>query len=159
MLALDELFTTHSKWMDGFKVVALGAPRPEIFTKDIKNTDKFIFRGYVDADELEALYKHAFLFLYPTLNEGFGYPPLEAMKYNTLSACSGVTSIPEACGDAVLYFNPYDIMEIKNRVIESFDMSIRKEKVSIMVNQFSKIDKAQQQALENIVELILGCHE
>lgn len=159
MIALDELFTTHSNLLDEFKVIALGAPKPEIFNKHLKNPDKFIFKGYVESDELEALYKHAFLFIYPTLNEGFGYPPLEAMKYNTLSACSAVTSIPEACGDAVFYFNPYDIMEIKNRVIESFNFSIREEKERKMVEQFSKIDKAQQQALETIIGIILDCHE
>ena len=156
MIALDQLYTTHAETMEGYKVIALGTPDPEIFKRHLKNKESFVFKGYVEADELEALYKHAHLFIYPTLNEGFGYPPLEAMKYNTLSACSAVTSVPEACGDAVLYFNPYDIMEIKNRIIESFNQLIREEKKKRMKDQFIKIDNAQAAALETIVSLILG---
>jgi glycosyltransferase involved in cell wall biosynthesis len=67
--------------------------------------------------ELELLYQNAYVFLYPTLNEGFGYPPLESMKHGTPVICSAITSTTEVCGDAVLYFNPFSVDEMKNRIL------------------------------------------
>lgn len=49
----------------------------------IKNKSHFVLLEYVDNNVLESLYKGAYALIYPTLNEGFGYPPLEAMKYGT----------------------------------------------------------------------------
>jgi glycosyltransferase involved in cell wall biosynthesis len=105
-------------------VIVLGVCHKKIYLKCIKNKDKFIIEGYKDVEELEILYINAHLFLYPTLNEGFGYPPLEAMKYGTYVAVSAITSTTEVYGDAVLYFNPYDINEICNRILQSFDQVI-----------------------------------
>ena len=61
------------------------------------------------------------MFIYPSINEGFGYPPLEAMSKSIPVAASAVCSIPEVCGDAALYFNPYDIEEIANRIVQLAD--------------------------------------
>ena len=85
--------------------------------KHVEKKENFICLDYLERDELEILYKNAFVFLYPTLNEGFGYPPIEAMKYGTLVLTSAVTSINEVCSDSVIYFNPYDVTEIKNRIL------------------------------------------
>ena len=83
----------------------------------IKKRNMFVLLDYVKDYELEALYKNAYFLLYPTLNEGFGYPPLECMKYGTPVICSAISSLMEICGDSVLYFNPFSIDEIKGRVL------------------------------------------
>lgn len=153
--ALDNLFSRKYKCLENIKVIVLGVVKDEIYSKNIKNKEKFIFEGYKQENELEILYKNAHLFLYPTLNEGFGYPPLEAMKYNTYVAVSTMSSIPEVCGDSVLYFNPYDLNEIGNRVLQSFDDNIMDSKKNKMKNQYKYISNKQKQDLDKIVEEIL----
>ncbi|MBN2522450.1 MAG: glycosyltransferase [Bacteroidales bacterium] len=81
-----------------------------------KALEKTVFIDYVEEAQLNSLYAHAFALLYPSVSEGFGYPPLEAMKYGTPVIASCVSSIPEVCGNAALYFDPYDIREIANRI-------------------------------------------
>lgn len=64
----------------------------------------------VEGDDatLGQLYRDAALFVYPSIYEGFGIPPLEAMSAGCPVACSRSSSIPEVCGAAVDYFNPLD---------------------------------------------------
>jgi glycosyltransferase involved in cell wall biosynthesis len=57
---------------------------------------------------LAGLYKSAALFVYPSMYEGFGIPPLEAMSFNCPVICSNASSIPEIVGDAALLFDPVD---------------------------------------------------
>jgi glycosyltransferase involved in cell wall biosynthesis len=61
---------------------------------------------------LSNLYRNASLFVYPSLYEGFGFPPLEAMSCSCPVACSNVSSIPEVVGNAGEYFNPYEVDSI-----------------------------------------------
>lgn len=156
VVALKELFKDKHEVMTGIKVLMLGASGVSAFEKiKDKNPDIFVVGGYVDKVELEILLKNAHLMLYPTLNEGFGYPPINAMRYNTLCACSAITSVTEACGDAVLYFNPFDIQEMKVRILESFDENIVLEKKKAMHNQYEKIRNKQITDLSRIGQEIL----
>ncbi|MER2598167.1 MAG: glycosyltransferase family 1 protein [Caldilineales bacterium] len=66
------------------------------------------FPGYVADEDLPALYSAAELFVYPSLYEGFGLPPLEAMACATPVISSDVASLPEVVGDAALMINPHD---------------------------------------------------
>ena len=63
---------------------------------------------------LAEAYAAATLFVYPSLSEGFGMPPLEAMSAGCPVATSRVTAIPEVCGDAPFYFDPADTGSIAN---------------------------------------------
>jgi glycosyltransferase involved in cell wall biosynthesis len=63
---------------------------------------------------LAALYSQAAMFVYPSLYEGFGIPPLEAMSFNCPVACSNTSSIPEVVGNAAIQFDPLDIDSIAN---------------------------------------------
>jgi glycosyltransferase involved in cell wall biosynthesis len=65
-------------------------------------------RGNVSLDELVALYRRASAVVFPSLYEGFGLPPLEAMACGCPVACSVAASLPEVCGDAARYFPPDD---------------------------------------------------
>jgi glycosyltransferase involved in cell wall biosynthesis len=62
---------------------------------------------------LAGYYKAASAFVYPSLYEGFGIPPLEAMSFDCPVVCSGVSSIPEIVGEAAEMFNPYDLHSIR----------------------------------------------
>src|SRR5438128_4959672 len=75
------------------------------------------FTGEVADDVLRTYYAHADLLVHPSLYEGFGFPPLEAMASGVPVAAASAGSIPEVCGDAVAYFDPYSIADM-GRVIE-----------------------------------------
>jgi glycosyltransferase involved in cell wall biosynthesis len=62
-------------------------------------------------------YARAALFVYPSLSEGFGIPPLEAMAADCPVAASNVTAIPEICRDAPFYFDPYDVGSIARAML------------------------------------------
>lgn len=70
-------------------------------------TDRVLQVGGSDA-VLASCYRHAALFVYPSLYEGFGIPPLEAMSLDCPVACSNASSIPEVVGNAATYFDPAD---------------------------------------------------
>ena len=70
--------------------------------------DRIYFTGYLPDEELPAAYAGADVFVYPSLHEGYGLPPLEAMACGTAVLTSNVTSIPEVVGDAGLLVDPTD---------------------------------------------------
>lgn len=70
--------------------------------------DRIHFTGYLSDEEVAAAYSFADLFVFPSLYEGFGLPPLEAMSYGIPVVASSAASIPEVCGDAALFCNPLD---------------------------------------------------
>lgn len=155
--AYDDIFEKNYMFVpETFKVVVLGAAKENQFLDRVKNPQRFIIKSYVNAEQLEILYKNAHLFLYPSLNEGFGYPPLEAMKYNTLCACSANTSITEVCRDMVLYFNPLNIDEIANRILQSFSDDIREKKLEIIKQCLPQIRERQESDLKKIINIIVG---
>lgn len=157
LMALDELFTERKEFMD-LKVYITGATEFS-FRHNLKNKTKFHFLGYVDERTLDSLYKGAYCFIYPSLNEGFGYPPLEAMHYGVPVIASSFASINEICGEAVLYFNPLDYKELKARILQMFlDESIRKILLAKARKRYLEITSRQKEDLERLVDFILRGH-
>jgi glycosyltransferase involved in cell wall biosynthesis len=74
------------------------------------------FLGFVPDETLAALYRLAAVFVFPSLYEGFGLPPLEAMASGTPVVTSNVSSLPEVVGDAALLIDPYDAEAIAGGV-------------------------------------------
>jgi len=74
------------------------------------------FLGFVPDDTLAVLYRLAGVFVFPSLYEGFGLPPLEAMASGTPVVTSNISSLPEVVGDAALLVDPYDVSSIVNGV-------------------------------------------
>jgi glycosyltransferase involved in cell wall biosynthesis len=74
------------------------------------------FTGHVVDEALPALYSGADAFIYPSLYEGFGLPPLEAMACGTPVIVSNTTSLPEVVADSGLYVNPLDIENIADAI-------------------------------------------
>jgi glycosyltransferase involved in cell wall biosynthesis len=108
-------------------------------------------------DELRLFYSCADIMVFPSLHEGFGWPPLEAMACGCPVVASNGASLPEVCGDAAIYVNPTDATEIATairRLLE--DASLRKDcirKGLLQSKRFSWRDVAS-----GILEL-LGCPE
>lgn len=74
------------------------------------------FTGYVEDEELPALYSLASCFVYPSLYEGFGLPPVEAMACGTPVVTSNVASLPEVTAGAAVLVDPYDVEELAGAV-------------------------------------------
>jgi len=146
---------SNNRIPNDIKVIVLGVSHDKHYLKLTKNNKQFKFHGYVPTQVLETLYKNAHLFLYPTLNEGFGYPPLEAMRYETICACSANSAITEVYGDSVLYFNPYDDIEMSIRILQSFDEDICNEKLEKISIRYKQITEKQKQDLDILVETII----
>jgi glycosyltransferase involved in cell wall biosynthesis len=70
------------------------------------NITSKVFQANVDDKKLQDYYRHAQLFVYPSLYEGFGIPPLEAMAADCPVVCMHISSMPEVCGDAAEYAYP-----------------------------------------------------
>ena len=73
------------------------------------------FTGYLDREDLRRLYAGACAFVYPSLYEGFGLPALEAMTSGAPVITSRTSSLPEVCGDAALYVDPFDRDDVRRR--------------------------------------------
>jgi len=153
ILAFDQLVSDGN--LKGFKLVVTGVTNKKIFEKHIKNSKNVKLLSYVERDELELLNRTAYAFIYPSLNEGFGYPPIDSMKYGVPVIASGTTSIPEVCGDAALYFDPYSISEIKNRIVQITDADIYKEMQDKAMLRYNFIAEKQNQDLKSLAEYII----
>lgn len=79
--------------------------------------DHVAFPAYVSSADLDGLYALAACFVFPSLNEGFGIPVLEAMRHGVPVACSQASSLPEVAGDAALYFDPYRVEDIAGALL------------------------------------------
>lgn len=148
ILALDGLFSKRK--MDEYNVRIVGGIPRDILRK-IKNKDRFISLDYLSTENLEKTYKACDIFFYPTLNEGFGCPPLEAMKYGTTCVISAVNSLPEIYKDSVYYCNPYDISEMQGRLLQAAENKIPEIAISKHVKY---IGDKQRKDLENLCKLI-----
>lgn len=78
--------------------------------------DFVIHIQHIDTRDLPLLYRCAKIFVFPSLYEGFGLPPLEAMASGCPVICSNISSLPEVVGDAGLLFDPHNIEELKKNI-------------------------------------------
>jgi glycosyltransferase involved in cell wall biosynthesis len=106
----------------GLPLVAAGGSNSRVFRQGPATPEHaFYSAGYVTDSELRALYEHAACFVYPSLYEGFGLPPLEAMSCGAPTVVSRAASLPEVCGDAALYCDPLDPESIAQQVRHLLD--------------------------------------
>jgi glycosyltransferase involved in cell wall biosynthesis len=82
----------------------------------LKSDERINFIGRVNDADLKNLYLNALIFIYPSLYEGFGIPPLEAMYCNCPTIVSDIGSLNEICGNASIYIDPYNPEDITQKV-------------------------------------------
>lgn len=81
-----------------------------------QNEKNINFLGRVSDEQLIELYQNAYAFVFPSLYEGFGIPPLEAQACGCPVISSNLSVMPEVLGDSVIYFNPKDVNDIKEKI-------------------------------------------
>lgn len=113
---LSTLLRTFNKLRDeGFQLLIAGADgwkTSPVYREYEKSgfTDREVrFLGYVPDSDMNRLYSGAGLFVFPSIYEGFGIPPLEAMASGTPVIVSDSSSLPEVAGDAGILISPYDV--------------------------------------------------
>ena len=98
------------------------------------------FTGFVADEDMDSIYALASLFVFPSLYEGFGLPPLEAMLNKCPVLSSRAACMPEVCGDAVVYFDPLNAAELSEKIAHTLaDGQLRKnlaEKGSMHIRKF-----------------------
>tara|TARA_B100000809_G_scaffold185656_1_gene183753 strand:+ start:18055 stop:19134 length:1080 start_codon:yes stop_codon:yes gene_type:complete len=156
---LDRLIAAFGRLKyPGLRLIIVGAPGHafrQSTAADTNNKD-IVFTGYISDASLQKLYSGALCFIYPSLYEGFGIPPLEAMSKNCPVLASNSSSIPEVCGDAALYFDPRSVDSILG-VMETFlDLSKIDQQTTVLLGdsrlkRFSKENQKKQ-----LHELILS---
>jgi glycosyltransferase involved in cell wall biosynthesis len=121
---LDRLFSAFAAIDDPYLHLVLTTPKTHELTAQLieKRIEKRVHcPGPVTDEELPALYRGALALVFPSLMEGFGLPPLEAMASGTPVVASRSTAIPEVVGEAALLVDPLDAADIRQgieRVLE-----------------------------------------
>ena len=108
---------------DNVTLVLVGLPHSDDLSR--MTYENIVFLGHVEDKVLVSLYRQALAFVYPSLYEGFGIPPLEAMSFGCPVVASHASSILEVCGDAVLYVDPNNVDNITDgldRIIRDKDL-------------------------------------
>lgn len=92
------------------KLILVGLKQAPIAHPDIQCI------SYASDQQLQKLYQQAKIFIFPSLYEGFGYPPLEAMANGTPVICANTSSLPEICNQAALYIDPYNVEQLTDKI-------------------------------------------
>jgi len=161
------------KLLDAFLIVKKEIPKAQliivgkvgwkakhIFEKIHKFVDLKIgvdYLGYISDEDLMKLYSEVDVLVYPSVYEGFGVPPLEAMACGCPVAVSNVSSIPEVVGDAGVYFNPLDVNDIAGtliRILKDDELKIEMSKRGIERAKMFNWDKCLDEFISVLKSLI-----
>ena len=101
-----------------------------------KNASKLVeVLGFVTDKDLKNLYKNSIAFVFPTLSEGFGLPPMEAINAGTLAVISDIPVLKEVYEDSVLYFDPLDVNSIADALLKVVNIKEDERKIKILKSQ------------------------
>jgi glycosyltransferase involved in cell wall biosynthesis len=119
--------------------------------------DKIIFTGYISDEELVDLYNEAALLVFPSFEEGFGLPAIEAMSCGTPVAASNCSSLPEVLGDAGRFFDPRNVdnmADVIGQVLGDAEMRKTMRKSGLARAEQFKWKKAANETLAIFNELV-----
>lgn len=128
-----EACSTSVKIRNNYKIVAFGGGKftenELLLIKKFKFSDGNVIQMNGDDETLASLYTFASCFIYPSLYEGFGLSPLEAMASGCPVVASNTSSIPEVVGDAGVLFNPNDFNSIRTSIESVLNNTLLREKL------------------------------
>jgi glycosyltransferase involved in cell wall biosynthesis len=120
--------------------------------------DSIVLTGYVPQSDLPALYSGSICFVYPSYFEGFGLPPLEAMKCGTPVIAGNRTSLPEVVGDAGILVDPFDVDAIAAAIERLVDDPDLRQQLSVKGLARSRLFDWNETARRtlNVYEQVVG---
>jgi glycosyltransferase involved in cell wall biosynthesis len=123
---LVEAFDLLHDRRPGLKLVLVGKKEKHYEELEQKaqthpSAENIIFTGFVPDESLKWLFTHCQAYVFASLSEGFGLPPLEAMQHGAPVVSSNASCIPEVCGDAAYYFNPHSAKDMADKIGEVLD--------------------------------------
>lgn len=117
--------------------------------------DGHIVLPYLSESDLENAYKHCYALVYSSMLEGFGYPPVEAMKFGRPVISSNVCSMPEILGDAPIYVSPFYETDIYRALRTISDKNVAEELSLKSTKRFETVQQRQKDDLGKLLDLIL----
>ena len=143
---LLEAFSQFSKENVNVKLVLVGTNdffyiRLNKNIKKLQLEDKIIVKSEISDAELSYLYKNALGLVTPALMEGFGLPVLEALKSKCLVICSDIPAFKELSRGSALYFNPYEVSSIKDRLKYAYENHGKEEIKEIIKKGYELSEK------------------
>lgn len=146
---LDRLTQAHQKGSFAFPLV--------ILSKGKSNENVTFLEGVPSAD-LPIVYALSRVFVFPSLYEGFGFPPLEALACGVPVACSNASCLPEILKDCVLYFDPKDISGMQNAMHAALNLNESQKQIQnekgLKLTKFYSIEKMSQNTFDVYKELL-----
>ena len=118
--------------------------------QDVKNN--IVFTGFIDDIDLPVIYSLAKFFVFPSIYEGFGMPPLEAMSCGTLTLSSDAASLPEILGNTAIYFTNNDIDDLEKKLIYLCNIPNTKREDII----FKGLERCHKYNWENEAETLIS---
>jgi glycosyltransferase involved in cell wall biosynthesis len=145
-----------------YKLYLVGGINRKVFSNSnisrlVEGRGDIHFTGYVSDDELVKLYNTAEAFVLPSKFEGFGIPPLEAMACGTPVIVSNAGSLPEVCGDAAYYVNPYsteDIAKGIERVINDKKLQMELIEKGLKRVKLFSWEKSAKKLMETVEKIL-----
>lgn len=123
----------------------------DTYIKSNNLEENIIFTGHIDDSFLACFYQKASLFVFPSFYEGFGLPILEALASGTAVISSNTSSLPEIGGDAVVYFDPTNYIELAQKIKDCLeDTNISQKKIEQRGVQLKKF--TWKKSIENHLE-------
>jgi glycosyltransferase involved in cell wall biosynthesis len=141
---LVKTFWQFLKRYPDFYLILVGPPsyfyqRLKSFVAEKKESQHIIFPGFVSDQDLPYYYQQATAYIFPSLYEGFGLPPLEAMFYRLPVLSSNSSCLPEILGDVVLFFDPQNDQDLLRKMnIVSKDQDLREDLINRGLEQIKK---------------------
>lgn len=151
---LDKMFSKKDISAE-YSVKITGVKALSCYRYVFKNPDRFECLGYVEESTFSELYAKAYVLIYPSLSEGFGYPILEALSVETPVVASKLTSIPEVGGNAAIYFDPYDMKDVEKKIKQICELGQYRKLKDEALLQYALILRRQQDDLKKCVDYIL----
>ena len=163
-MRLVEAVATLQPSYPGLQLVLPGAPTAYDETlrrraEELGISDEVKFPGYVDAADLEGLYRLADCLAFPSLSEGFGLPVLEAMARELPVVCSDTSALPEVVGEAAVLVDPTSVSEIARGISAVLaDSGLRERLVGagrVRLSGFTW-DRCAELTMESLERAMLG---
>ena len=146
---LVKAFERFCQFNDDIDLVVVNYPR--------KGSERVHVLPFLSDGDLAHALKNCYALVYPSFFEGFGYPPLEAMKYGKPVLSSNVTSMPEILGDAPIYFSPFYNADIFKAMMTLAELSEEEytKRSEMSLEQYKVVHQRQERDLQRLLDMIL----